>query len=77
MSSKEKLKCRKVKSVLRYHVPNKHKYPEKYAHHILFMFYQFRNEEELHRTSSGTYLEKLHQPDVLRSVNENKTKFEP
>ena len=39
--SKEKLKCRKVKSVLRYHVPNCHKNPEKYAHYMLFMFYPF------------------------------------
>ena len=39
MSSKEKLKCRKVKVVLRYHVPNRHKYPEKYAHHLLFMYH--------------------------------------
>ena len=28
MTSKEKLKCRKIKVVLRYHVPNRHKYPE-------------------------------------------------
>ena len=44
MSSKEKLKCRKVKLVLRYHVPNRHKNPEKYAHLILFTFYPFRNK---------------------------------
>ena len=44
MSSKEKLKCRRIKAVLRYHVPNLHKHPEKYARHMLFMFYLFRNE---------------------------------
>ena len=33
MFSKEKFKCKKVKPVLRYHVPNPHKRPEKYAHH--------------------------------------------
>ena len=31
MSSKDKLKCRKFKAVLRYHVPNRHKYPGKYV----------------------------------------------
>ena len=34
MSSTDKLKCRKVKAPLRYHVPNCHKYSEKYAHHV-------------------------------------------
>ena len=38
MSSKEKLKCRNVKLVLRYHVPNRHKSPEKYAHHYYLCF---------------------------------------
>ena len=33
MSSKEKLKCRKVKAVLRYHVPNANRNAEEYAHH--------------------------------------------
>lgn len=47
MSSKEKLKCRRVKSVLRYHVPNRHKKPEEYAHHMLFMFFPFRDESTL------------------------------
>ena len=41
MNSKEKSKCRQVKAVLRYYVPNCHKYPEKYAHHLLFMFYPY------------------------------------
>ena len=56
MSSKEKLKCRKFRAVLRYHVPNQHKYPEKYAHHLLFMYYPFRSESEL---LDNTYLHKL------------------
>ena len=59
MNSKEKLKCPKVKAVLRYHIPNCHKYPEKYAHHLLFMFYPFRNEQDLQSVNSGTYSEKL------------------
>ena len=77
MSSMEKLKCRQVKLVLRYHVPNRHKNPEKYAHHVLFMFYPFRVESELCRTTSGTYMEKLLDSVVQAVINENKLKFEP
>ena len=47
MSSKKKLKCRAVPAVLRFHTPNKDKNFEIYAHHVLFSFYPFRNEEEL------------------------------
>ena len=71
MSSKEKLKCRKVKSFLRYHVPNRNKNPEKHAHHILFMFYPFRDESKLYSTICGTYMEKLSDPIAQATVNEN------
>ena len=74
---KEILKCRKVKAVLRYHVPNQHKRPEEYTHHILFMYYPFRNEVELYETDSGTYMDKLLNSDVTRIVNDNKVKMEP
>ena len=77
MNSKEKLKCRQVKAVLRYHVPNCHKYPEKYAHHLLFMFYPFRNEQDLMSDNSGTYCEKLQEPGVIDIINRNKQVFEP
>ena len=74
MSSKQKIKCRKIRAVLRYHVPNRHKYPEKYAHHLLFMYYPFRAESEL---LENTCLEKLSKPGVLDIVNENKHRIEP
>ena len=68
MSNKnEKLKCRKVKAILRYHVPNQNKRPEEYAHHLLFMYHPFRNEEELRQP---TYMENLIKPEVLRIVDE-------
>ena len=73
---KEILKCRKVKAVLRYHVPNQHKRPEEYAHHTLFMYYPFRKEAELYETDSSTYIDKLLNSDVTRIVNENKVKIE-
>ena len=47
MSSKEILKCKTVKKVLRYHIPNQNKKPKKYAHLMLFMFYPFRIESDL------------------------------
>ena len=77
MNSKEKLKCRKVKNVLRYHVPNRHRKPEKYSHHMLFMFYPFRKEEELKSLETGLYMDKLLDEDVLTIVNRNKEIIEP
>ena len=47
VSSCERLCYHKVELVLRYHVPNKFKDPEGCAHHLLFMFYPFRDESEL------------------------------
>ena len=74
MTSKEKVKCRKVRAVLRFHVPSRNKYPERYAHHILLLYYPFRSESEL---LVNTYLEKLSQPGVLDIVNQNKQNIEP
>ena len=42
MSSPDKLKCRKVPSVLKYFKPNKNRNCEVYAHHLLILFYPFR-----------------------------------
>ena len=78
MSSKEKLKCRKVKAVLRYHVPNANKNAEEFAHHLLFLFYPFQHEGELkYLPVSRTYLLKLQQTGVLDVVNRNRHIMEP
>ena len=78
MSSKEKLICRKVKAVLRYHVPNANRNAEEYAHHLLFSFYPFRHEGELkYPLISGIYFLKLQQPGVLDVVNRNRHIMEP
>ena len=78
MSSKQKLKRRKVRVVLRYHVPNANRNAEGYAHHMLFSFYPFRDEEDLkHLLFSGTYLEKLQQPEVFSLVHRNNKIMEP
>ena len=75
MSSNEKLKCHKVPYVLKYHVPNKHIHPEEYAHHMLFMFFPFRDENELKYSNSCN--ENLSLPNVLETVNLNRIKTEP
>ena len=46
MDSNEKMHCRKVRRVLRYHTPNKYRFPEKYVHHLLFLFFPFRPEKK-------------------------------
>ena len=47
MSSKEKMKCRKLLSVLRYFISNKNRDYESYAHHLLLHFYPSRDESHL------------------------------
>ena len=75
MSLSEKLQLRTVKQVLRYHVPNEQLYPEKYAHHLLYLFYPFRREEDLKH--NGSYCSKLAVDEVLEVVNVNRKVFEP
>ena len=38
MSSKEKLKSRKISHALQYYEPNRHVYSEKYYYHMIFMY---------------------------------------
>ena len=77
LSSSEKLHYRKVELVLWYHVPNKFKDPEGYAHHLLFMFYPFRDECKLKIGQPSSYFSKLSEPGVLEIVNKNKSLVEP
>ena len=73
MSSKERLKLRKTKCVLRFHFPNKSKKPEAYTHHLLFMNYTSRKEDDLLKnTETGTYCEKLSDSDVIDCIRRNK-----
>ena len=81
ISSNEKLKHRKVRAVLRYHVPNLNRNPEQCTHHLLFSFYPFRDEGNLkHPPFSGNYLNylaKLQQPEELNVFKQNKLFMEP
>ena len=77
MTSKDKMRCRKVKKVLRYFNPNPVSDLETHAHHLLMLFYPFRKESELLSLEQSTYSAKLNEPAVLQVVNINKKKYEP
>ena len=75
MNGKEVMKCRKVKAVIRYHTPNKTKEPEKYFHHLLMLYYPWRQETEL-LGNEQTYMSKFYEPEVQAVVEHNKNTFE-
>ena len=67
---------RNQKLVLRYYKPNRQLYPEKFAYHVLLLFYPFINESDLF-SKDGTYSSKLLEPVVSATVNQNRQVFEP
>ena len=70
------MRCRKVRRILRYYIPNKLLPPEKFAHHALLSFNSFRDEKLL----SGfppMYQNKLQKEGFQDVVNINKSKLEP
>ena len=77
MSSNEKLLCRKVLSVLQYHVPNINTHPEDYYQHMLVLFYPFRREEDLMCGSPPSYSGKFYDSNALEIVNHNQSLVEP
>ena len=68
MNTKEKMECRKVKAVIRYHTPNKTKEPERYFHHLLMLYYPWRKESDL-IAADLSYVQEV--------VELNKSVFEP
>ena len=76
MNGNEYMKCRKVKAVLRYHTPNKIKERESYFHHLLMLYYPWRDENNL-MASDQTYTSKFYEPDVQTIVEHNRAIFEP
>ena len=76
MNTKEKMKCRKVKAVIRYHTPNNTKEPERYFHHLLMLYYPWRNESEL-MAADQSYTSKFYEPNVQDVVESNRSVFEP
>ena len=77
MNCNETVKCRKVRRGLIYHGPNKDKYPDKFAHHLLFMFYQFRSEDESLTGNTPTYRNTLACSSILNAISKNRQKFGP
>ena len=71
------MKCRKTPYVLQYYAPNKGTKPEEYAHHMLFMYYPFRDEKELLSGNPPTYASKLSELGVIDLVNQNYSLVEP
>ena len=75
MISEETMRCRKVRRILRYHVPNKLSSPEKIAHHVIF--YSFREEKELLSGFPPSYQNKLQEHGVQDVLDANKINFKP
>ena len=69
--------CRKVPSVLQYHVPNINKRPEDYYHHMLVLFYPFCREEDLMCGNPPSYSGKFYNSNVLEILNHNQSLVEP
>ena len=66
MTCNDKLKCRKVPSVLRLFTPNKDKDYELYVHHLLMLYYPFRKESDLTSGSPPSCTNKLAEVDVYK-----------
>ena len=76
INTNEVMKCRKTKAILRYHRPNKVKEPEKYFHHLLMLYYPWRNEDSL-IGNGQTYASRFYEPKVQAIVEQKRTIFEP
>ena len=65
-TSREVMIRRNQKLVLSYYKPNRQLCPEKFASHVLLLFYRFVNESDLF-SKDGTYSSKLVEPVVSAS----------
>ena len=76
MNRNECTKCRKVRVVIRYHTPKKKKEPELYFHHLLILYFPWRDENDL-LGSDQTYASKFYEPNVQTTIEQNREMFEP
>ncbi|RUA05461.1 MAG: hypothetical protein DSY43_04560, partial [Gammaproteobacteria bacterium] len=76
MNTNEVMKCRKVKAVIRYHTPSKTKEPELFFHHLLMLYYPWRNETSLLGTDQ-TYASKFYEAEVQSLVDQNRNNYDP
>ena len=72
----ELMKCRKVRAVVRFHTPNKRKEPEKFFHHLLMLYFPWRDELADLIGSDQTYASKFYENSVQAVVDSNRAKFE-
>ena len=72
LNKNEHMKCRKVKAVLRYHTPNKRKEPELYFHHLLVLYYPWRDENNL-IAADQTYTSKFYEAGVQKILEHNRS----
>ena len=61
---------------MHYYKPNKQLYPEKFAYHVLLLFYPFINESNIF-SKDEAYSSKLLEHVVSATVNHNGQIFEP
>ena len=64
----ETMRCRKVRPIFRYHVPNKPLSPEKFGDHVLLLFSPLRDENELLSGFPTMYQNKLQGKEVQNVV---------
>ena len=72
----EVMKCRKIRAVVRFHTPNKQKEPEKFFHHLLVLYFPWRDEVLDLTDTDNTYASKFFETDVQHIVDINRSKFE-
>ena len=65
------MKCRKVRAVVKFHVPNKRKDPEKFFHHLLMLYFPWRDELADLTGKDQTFASKLCEPEVQSFVEIN------
>lgn len=70
------MKSQKIRAVVRFHTPNKTKEPEKVFHHLLVLFFPWRDEVPDLTGTYQTYASKFFENDVQRILNINRAKFE-
>ena len=58
-------------------MPNKLLSPEIFAHHVLLLYYTFRDEKGLLSVSQPTYQNRQQKEQVQDVINISKMKFEP
>ena len=72
----EVMKCKKIRAVIRFHTPNKQKEPEKVFHHLLMLYFPWRNEVLDLTGPDNTYASKFFETGVQYIVDINRSKFE-